>query len=568
MKKSNHPFPAVPLKEIWVRGTPREIGRQHAEAVEGTIQQGMPRFYYEFWQRMAHPANADLSKRIGMGLAWKFLETVIVRKMHRQVPDWALDRVKGLCEVSGRDLREMTTALILPDLFPLFEVWAAKWYPQLFVEVEFPPLFGCSSFFSRGERFLFGRNLDFPGVSYWDRFPVIQVTEPKNSLRYIAFSSAGVPFGGITGVNEAQISVALHQHYSSAGSLGGKLPFLIAEQVLMEARTLAEAQEIIGRHPVATSWAFLVGDGKAKEAMIFECHAKASKVNWLIGNHLAHSNFYQTPDCRRDEFATSTRMNWDNYCRKNRLDQLLAEAGSELSAERAVQILSDHYDPYWEEEKPFNRTVSQVYNIQSILFDLENMKVYMAEGDSPIHLGRYVPYDLGKLFSGHSGRGEASLLGYQFSSATKRSAKEKFILSFVKAFDGDFLSAERDLDASLADDYVPEAALIQGVLKLKRNQFAEAALVFDKARAFIEKKKNDKGKDEFPPEYFEILIYLARSYDLLRRFADAERIYDLILNSPSAKDSNLRRIAKNRIRYEPRHLDKILMPYSSYIPFQ
>lgn len=564
----SHPYPSEPLKEIWVKGDPKRIGREHAAAVGDAFNKGMPRFYYEFWQRMAAPKTNGSVKKLGMKAARTFLDHVIIPKLHRQVPEWAFERVAGACEVSGRRPDEMAMTLILPDLFPLFSVWVARFYPELFVQVEPPPLFGCSSFFSRGDKFLFGRNLDFPGVGYWDRYPVLQVTAPDDKLRYIAFTSAGVPFGGITGINEDQISVALHQHYSRSGSISGKLPFLIAEQVLMEARSLEEALAIISRYPVATSWAFLVADGKRRQAVIYECHARGGKANFLTTDHLSHANFYQTPECRRVENATSVRMNWDNYCRKNRLAHLLQAEGASLSPSRAVQILSDHYDPFWGEEKPFNRVVSQVYNIQSVVMDLEGMTAWVAEGDAPIHIRQYQQYDLGALFAGRSGKTGEKQPGYQFKSENIRRAKEEFILSFVSACDGDYSTALQRLEQSTRSEYTPEAGLITGVLKLKNGEFAAGRDEFEKGKAFIEKKCAAKGKSEFPPEYFETLIYLARSHDLLGEREKAEKIYDVVLKHPSALDSNHRRIAASRKKYHARHLDNILMPYSSYIPFQ
>lgn len=498
-----------------------------------------------------------------MAMARVFLDQVIVRRMHRNVPDWAFDRIRGMCDVSGRSMSEMSVALILPDLMPLFEVWLAKFAPHLFVPVEFPPLFGCSSFFARGDRFLFGRNLDFPGVGYWDRYPVVQVTEPERRLRYIAFTTAGVPFGGITGVNEDRLAVALHQHYSRAGNLGGKLPFLIAEHILMHARTIEEALEFLGRQKVATSWAFLIADGKSRQAVIYEAHSKAQSANRLTGQNLAHANFYQTSQCRAHELATSARMNWDNYCRKERLEELLTEAGNGLAPERAVKILSDHFDPYWNEEKPFNRTVSQVYNIQSVLFDLEKMTAWMAEGDAPVHLRNYVELDLGALFAGKTGRTGKILEGYRFQSEQKREAKECFIRSFIHAFDGKYDLAETWLRHSLEACYLAEPALIWGVLRLKAGDFAGARAIFLEARAFLERKR----KDKFPPEYFEILIYLARTHDLLGERELALALYSEVEKHEECGDLNLKRIAQAKKKYEARHLGRIVMPYSSYVPF-
>src|SRR5262249_3838545 len=154
--------------------------------------------------------------------------------------------------------------LILPDLMPMLQAYLTRLKPALFIEATPPPKFGCSSFVSSGKHFLHGRNLDFPGVSFWDRYPVIQSTQRKGWLRYIGFTTAGVPRAGITGINEAQLSVSLHQHYCRETTLKGTLPFATAEEILGRAQTLQQAMDILRESIPATSWAFIITDGKTR----------------------------------------------------------------------------------------------------------------------------------------------------------------------------------------------------------------------------------------------------------------------------------------------------------------
>src|SRR3989338_6048323 len=106
-------------------------------------------------------------------------------------------------------------------------------------------------------------------------------TSRSGSLKYIGFTTAGVPLGGITGVNEAQISVALHQHYSKETSLQGHLPFVISEKILMEAENLTDALKILNDSHVNSSWAFVVADGKTKDGFIYESAPKSHGIKRL-----------------------------------------------------------------------------------------------------------------------------------------------------------------------------------------------------------------------------------------------------------------------------------------------
>jgi hypothetical protein len=500
----------------------------------------------------------------------RLVDPLLVRRLTSQLPSFLTDRVQGMADVSKSTPSELMTAMVLPDLLPLLEVFAYRIRPKSFIEVVPPPRFGCSSFIARGSHFLHGRNLDFPGVAYWDRYQVIQVTEPQSGLRYIGFTTAGAPICGITGINEAQISVSLHQHYCREASLRGEPPFSVGERILNRAKTLDEAVEILKSSRLVSSWAFILTDGKTRDALIYECHPKASGIRRLSPSeapHLAHANYFQTDNCRPAEFATTARMNWDNHARKSRLDQLVTEAG-DMTPEQAARIISDQYDPYWGEEKIINRTVSQVYNVQSLVLDSEKMKVYLAEGNAPVQGGRYQEYDLGEMFAGGSGKTAVSFPGYRFVADNKVAAKQEYILSFVAAFDGNFEEAFTRLCRALDSDFVPEAAYVAGIIRMKLGDLKGGRDLLQKGRDFIEQKVKARRKTVYPPEYFEITLFLARAFDLTDQRSQAESLYREVAEHPDLQDAHLRRIAQGARRYRPAQLAKILMPYSSYIPFE
>lgn len=559
-----HPYPAEPIRVIHSQGDDKSIGRSHAEQLGDAVGKGMPTFYADFWNRLIqNPPTSDWLKPAARTASW-LIDPYLVRKLLKQVPDSFLKRVEGVAEVSGRPLRELTTALVLPDLLPLLQAYLTKLRPANFVPPAPFPCMACSSFLWNGKYFLHGRNLDFPGVAYWDRFPVVQSIRAKSAIPYLAFTTAGVPVGGITGVNQEQISVSLHQHYSRRASLSGKLPFVIAEEILQTARSLDEALEILRNARTATAWAFVLTDGKRRQGAIVECDAETQAVRHLKEGPLTHSNFFQTAGCRAGEYATSARMNWDNQYRARRLMNLLTAAGSDLEPAKAVTFLSDHWDEFWGEEKICNRVVSQTYNIQSLCLDTERMKAWMAEGEAPIHLRQYVELDLGQIFSGSEGKTGVRLPGYQFRDPKKRVAKERFIISFVEAFSGREEEASKNLIQALADDFFPEGAQILAMLSWKKGDFPHARDWLEKSKTWFEGRNPSK----FPPEYFEASLFLARTQDLLGKRSQAVRGYQAVAGHKDLEDENLRRLAKREGPFRPAGVRRIVMPYSSYIPFE
>jgi len=546
------------------------MGRQHAEQLGEAVQLGMAPFYFDFFKRILNPKEISPFEKFGLQVLGKGIERYMIPSLLSQIPENLRERIRGVSEKSKVPEEQFLTTVVLPDLLPMLQAYWIKINPRLGIPVAQPPRFGCSSFVAKGKCFLHGRNLDFPGVAYWDRYPVIQVSRPKKGLNYIGLTSAGVPLAGISGINEAGITVSLHQHYSVQTNLKGALPFVVSERILSEADSLEKAIEILKSSQLASSWAFVISDGKAQNGFIWEGHPKGSGIRWLSdeGNVLSHSNFFQSQALQNSDYATTERMNWDNFWRRQTLDQNIRKHLEELSPEIAVRCLSDHTDGYWNEEKIVNRTVSQVYNIQSYVLDPVSMTLYLAEGDCPIHLRGYRTYDLTELFSGKSKGSEHVLLPFQFKDEAKRRAKEEYILSFVAAFDEDFAGALSGLKKSLNHAFTPEAALVAALVNLRLEGDLQASLEFvESGVQNIEEKMRTKGLELYPPEYFEILLYEARIHDLTGKKNRAQQIYSKIAGHSSLRDSGILKLAKKANPYSRKRVKRLIMPYSTYIPF-
>lgn len=558
-----------PIQVIHLHGSESEIGRQHAEQTRTSALTGMATFYYDFWRRMSQSPSSDFLEKVLHRIGVYFIDPILVRRLMARVPSFAEERIEGMSQVLALPYEQLALALVLPDLFPMLQALASRLRPRQFVEASFPSLIGCSSFLYSGKTFLHGRNLDFPGVGYWDRYPIIQCIRRRGKIAYLGFASAGVPFGGITGINEAQISVSLHQHYCRESTLHGSLPFLIAEEILSEARSLDDALTILKNHRVSTSWAFIVTDGKAKEGFVFECHPNACGVRFLRrdrGDVLSHSNYFQTEECRPSEYATSARMNWDNYYRKTRLESLVKAHGEAFDAETAVKCISDHFDPFWGEEKVFNRTVSQVFNIQSLVLDPSQMRGWMASGTAPVHLNQYEEFDLGEIFSGREGRVGKQYPGFRFQDESLREAKQHYIAGFVAAFDGKLDLALASVEMALQKAFIAEAAQVAGVLNLKIGNSEKGLEWLSQARAWIEGKC--RNRQPFPPEYFEICLFQSRAFDLLGKRSEAVSGYRELSRHPQLEDSHLRWVASRETKYTKKQLTKLVLPFATYVPFE
>jgi len=534
------------LRTIHLKGTPRCIGRQHAEQLGAEVHQGMLAFYRGALARLPRAS------------AW------VARPWLRRIPPAVGECLAGLAEASAIPERELRLALVIPDVLPYFQGALSRWAPSWFAQASKIRL-GCSSFISVGERFLVGRNLDFPGVGYWDRFPVLQSVTPSKGLRSVSFTSSGIPVGGITGINEAQVFVAIHQHYCRSSVTSGTLPFLIAERILAEARTLAQAQAILEQARVSSGWAFVLADGKDRSGAIWETTPNGRGV--LHSENpgvISHANAYQTAVCQSEEFVVSARMGWDNQARQQRLRQLVASAGAGLTPTQACAALGDCFDPYWGEEKVLNRTVSLALNIQSVVLDPERMEAWVAQGPAPFLPGHFQKVDLGKLFSGGSGLENEFLNGFAFADPAKAQAKREYVRGFAAWLDGHHATALAHAEASLAASFTPEVALTAAICRMKSGDLPTSGLLLQRAASDLERRMGERTP---PPEYFEVRLFQGRLADLQGKRREAKLYYQAVAEHPGLQDSNLARLAQQNAAYTRRRLAWVRAPFSAYAPF-
>lgn len=198
-----------------------------------------------------------------------------------------------------------------------------------------PARMGCTGLFlqpgdTRDGRVVLARNFD-GGFFEWSRHPGLILCDERAHappgrrwLRYAACGTAGLFYaGGISGVNEAGLSVSLHQMstvlYDIDGSRGRRdiAPFVV-QRILREAASLREAEDLVREAGHFGAWTILVADARSGEARRIEIcpgHGKPVQIGRLThrdgqSNHFIAHAFTERHAMFADAHFTATFNKW------------------------------------------------------------------------------------------------------------------------------------------------------------------------------------------------------------------------------------------------------------------
>lgn len=161
-------------------------------------------------------------------------------------------RIEAYAQGLNTSLREAAYATLIPELVSSL----SKWLPGL------PGgLMGCSSFFILDEQTqtpIHARILDFPLQDSFDLHERCLNTAFSGHQKVFSMGSAGLPFHSVTGMNEAGVTLGLHQKFTDVFNMNGTSIFEIAHELLLKVETPQEAIKFLKKHKSITTWSFIM----------------------------------------------------------------------------------------------------------------------------------------------------------------------------------------------------------------------------------------------------------------------------------------------------------------------
>ncbi len=368
-----------------------------------------------------------------------------VRRLHRDTPEYLREELNAFAEGLGVEPIEVKRAFSVPDFAAFLVKWTNnRWLAWL-------PTAGCTSIakhFPSGG-FVYGRNLDFAGAEIWDKYPLVTIHVPPQGVheyKHIAFGADGAGFAGITGMNEAGITFAVHQNYATEARTGGVPMVLIGDAVLRHAGTLEEAVAELKRLRPSPLWTFVLTDLRSGRALAVETSQLGFAVREMKGNEFAQTNHIQSETHKPFErISIGTKFNSEYRFRYALAELAKLKAGDEPHGiEKLAAILAHQANPSG--ELIAYHDVLKAHTIQTILFQQKqgNIRVLVSMGDAPTAAGEFAAFQASDLWD----LGDRLRFHRETPAGVKPNVREKqkaISRAFAKYFD------RHDFDGAMAE---------------------------------------------------------------------------------------------------------------------
>lgn len=262
-------------------------------------------------------------------------------------------------------------------------------------------LVGCSSFATWGDKsadgeLLIGRNFDF---YVGDRFAdnkVVDFVTPTAGHRFVTVSWCGLT-GVVSGMNMAGLTITLNAAKSELPT-GSATPIsLLAREILQYAGTIDEAVAIAQKRHTFVAESLLIGSAADNKAVVIEKTPDSVAVYDPNNRVLICTNHYQSAGLGNTPLNQQQMRESASLYREQRIAELLDKAGP-LTPAKAATILRDQGGLGGRNIGNGNeKAVNQLICHHSVIFQPAKRIIWLAA--APWQLGKYVAYDLNKVFA-------------------------------------------------------------------------------------------------------------------------------------------------------------------------
>jgi hypothetical protein len=264
-------------------------------------------------------------------------------------------------------------------------------------------LVGCTSFAtwdgrSADSSLIIGRNFDFFVGDKFAEDKIVTFYHPDKGLPFMIVTWGGFT-GAASGMNAQGLTVTINADKSEIPTGSATPVSLVAREILQYAGNIQEAWAIAKRHKMFVSESFLVGSAADDRAAIIEKTPDGMDMYDPHRDFITCTNHFQGDTMRK----LASNVQWMNESaseyRYERLSELLQESGPN-TVQKTVNILRDRYGLHNQNIGMGNeKAVNQLIAHHAIVFEPKKRLVWVST--APWQLGKFVAYDLNKIFAMH-----------------------------------------------------------------------------------------------------------------------------------------------------------------------
>ena len=266
-------------------------------------------------------------------------------------------------------------------------------------------LVGCTSFAAWGTRSATGelivaRNFDFYVGDDFAKNKIVLFVEPTDGNRFVSLSWPGM-MGVVSGMNEHGLSITLNALKGDIPTSSAMPISLLARHIMQHASTIDEAYAIAKEFECFVSESMLVASAKDGCAAIIEKTPKCTAIYRSEESQILCTNHAQSEELKGQKRNLENIATSDSPYRYERLKELV-EHHAPIDVKSAIAIMRDtrgkgDSDIGLGNEKALNQLIA----FHTVIFEPTKLRLWVST--APWQLGKFVCYDLSKVFSGELG---------------------------------------------------------------------------------------------------------------------------------------------------------------------
>ncbi len=260
---------------------------------------------------------------------------------------------------------------------------------------------GCTSFScwdikSADSSLIVGRNFDFYAGKKFAENKIICFCNPSQGYKFMAVTWAGM-IGVVSGMNEKGLTITINAAKSSIPGQAKTPVSLLAREILQYAATIDEAYTIAAKRQLFVSESLLIGSAIDGKSAIIEKSPEKHDIVYSSGNYIVCANHFQGEIFSNDKINIENINGSDSYYRFKRMTELINKS-KVIDEKIAVAILRNRNglnDTILGMGNPL--AINQLIAHHAVVFKPDDLTVWVST--SPYQIGRFIAYDLRKVFS-------------------------------------------------------------------------------------------------------------------------------------------------------------------------